>query len=376
MNFILYLGVFVALPFLILPSKLVTPNVVGAYEFMARALSSSDPVRTSKDFIFMFLAVLICVNAKKTNNLQKIDTLAVTLFIILALVNVPDFLYINVFYQSIMFLVGIVFYITTYQQLNKSIIQNICWLISISGAIASFVVIFEKFGFNYGDFYAQMLGLKKVITNDYHKMVGHLGQVSLSTSYIALCTPAVLYLRKYFLLPLYAYAIFTLGGAIGGATFIAIILYFYTSKYINSILIYIVTSFLMVTFTITGLNGLDTRRFDVWIESLENINISLIGNGLGYFSVFFPTAENLQKYGEVLRNPHNEFLSALFSFGVIGAICFLAIFIISKPKSRAIGCGLFGVFVNCYGNFVFHLSSIAPIALFYIAVSRWESKHD
>lgn len=295
----------------------------------------------------------------------------------------------NLYYalsQNYLFLTGIlfVFHINTHiKQLEKtfhisvvisSILACIYWFMGDILAIDPRALIVEAF----------YDGVKVVGTHGYNVSDGMSGGFLLnpnaSGAYLALSIPSYfkLNLKKFsiipalFLIPTSAWPMVT------ALAFYAF--YLWDLKKLPKIVPYIASIVLLIgAYFLTDHSKLwhDSGRFASWegaLEMFSNGNI-LWGNGLGWF------ADNYSRFYKpfnlIMRQEHNEFLSALFAFGLIGFCSFILIFWhLSKATCSITKAAIFMIFINCLCNFPLHMTPIFAVIGFWAAIANKEAVND
>lgn len=318
--------------------------------------------RIGKDSFFLFMAASFALLGFKLPKEILVFTIGL---MFLAFFNQWNFMSGDVFYQYVMFLSGIILFGSFYQG------ADISKYFVYSATLIAIYVILEKMGVNLRTIYLETfynIEVKRTVINNIP--AGPLNHPNLTGAYLALSLPLFLKNKAYICLPAVIFALFLGDSIMPLATASAVAIFLLNSHITKAkpILLYLCASLTMVILYFTGLNGLDSHRFLIWSKSMSIFAAPFLGEGLGWFSDAF--AQNFPKMTQKVYQEHNEFLSLFYSFGAIGLLYACHIFNkMIKTTDIYIGAGLFAMFINFYGNFTMHVSTLAALCLFYMATS-------
>jgi hypothetical protein len=364
-NLILGVGLLLH-PFILRLSSILT---VEGYNLYAQLLTNGQLTRFGKDSFFLIMAPLLSLTGKEFRVLPKFEFLAMFFLVFITFINQNDFLFPTAFYQSIMILSGASILINLYKKITNKTKSLFFVCLIVQAWIFSGWIFLEKLGVKPYRIYAEALGNVAVkSTHAITHVSGPLGHPNLTGAFLALTIPALLHYKKFKSIPIILTAIYFCDSALPIVTALGVILFYFYSRYFNTgnLLPFLLTTVFGVIAYFTGVNGLDNQRFHIW-ETALNLDFNwLIGGGLGFF------ADNYLR--QHVKHEHNEFLAVFMTYGFIGVgTLFFMIRRAVRASSPAITAGLFGVFVNSYGNFPFHVSVLALVAVCYYVICLKES---
>lgn len=376
---LLWITFFAVHPFILRISAAPSESSHEAHRLFAYIFGGGHFMRIGKDTFFYF-AVIACFLfiKKRYRELPNIERWVLFGFLAFSFANQIDFLFPSVFYQYILFGCGLLCIKLMYESTNKDFGKSILTCLFYCSIAHSVWAFFSYYGIRPYRIYAEILGGVAVTTQLEGYVPGALNQPNMSAAYLALCLPAFLVSRKrLYWLPVPLGAMFVFDSVLPIFTAIAVFCFYFYSKVLsNNYIPYMIASFLMVAFFFTGINGMDNLRFAIWENAFKFSNDPLIfGNGLGWFADTFHLAT--PSWLRHARQEHNEFISLYFAFGVAGIVGLVTLLARAVKKADPIyGAGLFAVFINCYGNFLFHLSTLALLGIFYYTQCLKSSQED
>jgi hypothetical protein len=201
--------------------------------------------------------------------------------------------------------------------------------------------------------------------------VGVLGQQTLSAALLAACAPMFLFGGWRIALPLIISGVVISTSAMSLVS-LAVGLYIVIfRKFIKSIFFYLTPIIALVAcyFLFRHSSFLaDNMRYEVWSGILSQFSESsagevLAGRGLGDFWINSKFILNGQRFTYV----HNEFIESIWAFGVVGTLLILSLLLYLRNIKSHESFVCLGIIASClvnsYGNFTFHISSIAVILI-------------
>lgn len=205
---------------------------------------------------------------------------------------------------------------------------------------------------------------------------GFLGQPTLVASFIAMCIPIGIYLKKYyFTLTLIIAILLTHSTMAIGAVFVGLISYISLRNPTRAVPIIAVSGIIGFVGILSGIiKFFDNGRFVAWksiISDMANTTIkgyngsdfSIFGHGLGSFT-YLSTAFDAQRFAQA----HNDYLEIFYCCGIVGIFFFLTamVFLIKqiyqtylkKENTRMIislFCSFLIISICAFGSFVWQL---------------------
>lgn len=346
------------------------------YDVYSYVLTNGQFTRFSKDTLFLLLAPALVFFGKELRQIKEKYLLVILAFLF---IHTNDFLKPASFYQFIMICAGATIGATIYKKADENT-KEIFFKSILTSAFACCCWVFLEFaGVRPYRVWVELLeNIRITSTHPPDHYTGPLNHPNLTGAYIALSVPAVLYLKRYIFLPTFAVALYLLDSALPIVTALSILGYYGYSKIVNKPNLYpFIALFIAGVFVyITGVGGLDNQRFYIWEQALKRLSFNpIIGGGLGFFGDTFHNSYPLGHHMTQHKNLHSEYLTLYTSFGLVGLIAlFYALKRAVSNSSPAITAGLFGVFVNMYGNFTFHVSITALVGICYYVLCLKESR--
>lgn len=331
--------------------------------------SSVDLSRVSKDNLFVLLSFSFGLIAPKRRFAPV--WLYITCFAVIFLgffnTDKPEGIFhmMQVFYVS----AGCFFVIKLYEAVDDSYSEVVMTSMCI-GACIQFIIIGSEFlGFDiYSKTLEAIFNVKKL--GESNKYLGSFDHDNLTGSYIAITSLAFLRGKWRFLYPLTIIFSLLVGSAMGILSLVAGFIFFVLSACHNlsHMISYAITIAVFIFAPSVGVGGHDSYRFDAWKGILSNFGESnvFLGNGLGWFAM-----SGFKLNGHHMIQEHNEFLSILNAYGILGALVFLLglSFIIGQKKQpKLLSAIIFVIFCSSYGHFTLHQSTTTVIILSIMAL--------
>ena len=260
--------------------------------------------------------------------------------------------------------------------------RKVLSVMSFVGVAMAGYVFIQKLGLDQF-YYAKTAQQFTAVTSQ--SLVGNLGQPTVVGSFLAIILPITFASRKYFFAAIVAVALLLinskfaiLGGAVGSLAYLWMQGKRRCAEIIVLLLIFLVGS-AYALHLISSVEFNDNGRFSQWSQILNfwrtpldinghKLKFCLTGFGPDSYQYLFPLAANSKFF-----HPHNEYILALFNFGLIGiGLIAWSMFIFLRGyflESRSSMANAFmASFVSCLvcavGTFIFGLGAHA----FYIAV--------
>lgn len=349
--------------------RLSSALTLRGFDVYAQILTSGNFTRFGKDSLFLIMAPLLSLFGKDLRELPRPEFFAMFYLVFITFINPNDFLLPVSFYHTIMTLAGAAIAINLYKKITNETKKTFFNCLIFSSWIFTAWIFLEKFNIKPYRLYIELIGNVTVrSTHAISHVSGPLGHPNLSGAYLALCIPALLNYNKLKTVAISLIAIYFCDSALPLVTAFGVISYFYWAKLsLNREVPFYLFSILGVIIFFTGIGGLDNQRFFIWENALKLDFNWLFGGGVGFFGNNYPTA--------AVKHEHNEFLAVFMSYGIIGLGILLMLFKRAvRASSPAVTSGLFGVFVNFYGNFPLHVSVLALVSICYYVICLQESE--
>lgn len=325
--------------------------------------------RTSKDNLLMILFGLFGVLFKDTRRSFPLSGWIILAFaLFLNIYNQHNVVSINVMFHSFYIASAMFFFVRFYEcfdtRFEELILNGMC----LGAIIQSLFIIFNAFGINLDLIMMSVFNEGLVVKGDapaIRDVAGTLGNSNLLAGYMSLCCLAFFRKNWIYLLPipliclLLSYSFMGIGSFISGAVFYLLL------KYINPIWFYLLSASSMVLVYFTGLNNMDSGRFEIWGNLISRYDLqAIIGYGPGWFA-----DQKIQWRDTMLVQEHSSLLTTVSVFGLIGLVVLLYVFYkASQTKNKIFSAILFAIFLNSYGHFSFHQSTMVIIILCTVAI--------
>jgi hypothetical protein len=329
-----------------------------------------DFQRTAKDNLFVVIASVLCFLMPAAKRKANWNLLACLIygasFIAVYQWNV---LSINVMFQVFYMIAGMMLFFHFHEKHDENSTDLILYGMMAGAIIQSALAIPGYFGINvYNEVVLFFINGQetRTVTGGSGNVIGSLGNRDLLASYLAITSLAFLNFKK--LLPLIILPIVALGlckSLMGAAALAAGALYLLNAKFnlVQKWQIYLFSIAGMIIYPFSGI-GHDSGRLAIWRDTLNLATLKsiIIGNGAGWF----PDQHVLLHGQSVVVQEHNEFISFFNVFGIVGVLLILPLFfkfIMEKDKNKIFSAILFAAFINSYGHFSLHQSTVAIIII-------------
>lgn len=337
-----------------------------------------DFSRTSKDNLMVIILMVAAIFAppvsRKMGWLVKV---CLTYFFIIAMFNHHYVISINVMFQSFYIASALMFFALVYERLDRKT-EHYLFYGMMAGAL--FQVVFclaDFYNFNlYGKIVHSFWPYLQVYTVKLH-VAGTLGNSNLAGAYLAITSMAFLITGRYWLFIIPAIAtlmtesLMGIGALISGTVYFALL----RGGFFKEKIMFFVASLGMAIAYFTGLNGEDHERFATWKKVFDRMTYDgnwLFGGGPGWMA----DQKIINAYGETMVQEHGEFIALLDTFGLVGFALFLAVIFFKKGSFGKWSPVLFVSFVNSFGHFGLHQSTVAIIILLSLALCLSEGEEN
>lgn len=334
-------------------------------------ISQVDFNRTSKDNLLVIIFGVLCFLMPERKRSLPTPLLLGLLYCAIGLAfNQWNVVSVNVIVLTFYILSGIMFFVNYYEKYTSEGLKYVLSGMRIGAMIQSTLIFFNYFDVNiYYEFICWItgstyyVGAQGVPTN----LVGSLGNIGLTASYLAMTTPAFFELKNKKWLMFFPIAAVALTQSMMGIlSLLAGIAYYYNHrvKLFSKIEIYLISTFSMFAAFFMGIGGADSGRFEGWTKNFELVTIKhfFFGMGAGWFT----DKKIVILKNAVLGSEHNSFLAA---FNIFGILIFLFLvpsiykFIMKEDKKPVFSAILFAAFINSYGHFTLNQSTVAIIII-------------
>lgn len=362
MQNILLGAVFFIAPFLIKFSQLA--NETGLSKQYAQILTGNNFLWVAKDFCFYSLVALLVIFIKSDKRITRYCSVFLGIFVLFAL-NTYDYLAPFVYRQGIGVFFGAILASTL---LKKRNLEFAHLGVAIAAIAMSVFLVFEYYwGASYSQLASSFINAEAVKILKADRLLGVLGHANATGAYIALGAASLLHFRGYVFLPFLVLGVYLSNSSMALVTLTCVVFYYFVDKWARCRFLYVLMALSMILFAVFYSGGIDTRRLDIWENALHIFKFKIFGYGPGYIATMLPIT--YQNGVEVVRNLHNEFLEAYYFYGIFSLLILEIFRKCSQTKNSAFGAGCFGVFINMYGNFTFHVSATAMIAILFLCSS-------
>lgn len=206
-------------------------------------------------------------------------------------------------------------------------------------------------------------------------ITGNLLNPSTSSLYIAIASIGLLSRPILLLIP--AVAIYALGSFGGAAVFFCGCGIYFIDRFIGKKASMVFASILFLSVALLPLSGIkffsDSGRIEIWSKSLaiysdfDSVFSWLFGKGVGFYSNNFSSMAGMETR---VDHPHNEFIAALFSFGLVGVLLIISAFVVSfKSKNQKARAWMASIMLSFLYMFPLHIAPIAVLILTIFIIS-------
>lgn len=335
-----------------------------------------DLHRVSKDNLFLVIILILLAILPAKRKTPKILS-AFTGFIVLACVaNQWNCASTAVFYQSIAVVASALFFVKYYSGFCQSTAVHVLNGMAIGAIIQATICISQRFGLNFYQKAVEVItGSNSVVDFNMVKngTLGSLGNTNFTNAYLGICAAAFFRRKWIYYIPVIALAMFYTKSLMGIFAALGACAFYIYSRFLklDNRLPFLFAAIAFIGAFLFGVGEHDSGRFDIWRKCLAVVDLKhfILGKGPGWFYdnaryfVLFP--------GAILIQEHNEFLAFFNMFGIIGAVLLAILFLKMIPKKTnapLFGAISFAVFINCFGHFIFHQSTVAMSGLASFAV--------
>lgn len=342
---------------------------------------SVDIARTSKDHLLCLLFIFLSVLLDQRKRILPLNAWPLIAFMAMTLMfNYWNSASINVLMQSFYIMAGLVFFISYYEKHERNSTHYIVNGIAVGVIIQSILGIGNALGIDIYETAITFLfnDIHGEVTNEHSIARGSLGNGNLLASYLSVGIYSLFRGSWFIFLPIVLSALILTKSTMGIASFVAGLGYYVLVRQnlIRKSFAYLSAIPFMAIAFFHGLNGADSKRFEIWTKSFERVDLShlLIGAGPGWFA-----DQRIQVYGEnIVVQEHNEFIAFFNIFGLLGIVLAIPLIIrfLKKRNNLIFSSMLFAAFINAYGHFNLHQSTTALIIIIAACVCLAERKSD
>jgi hypothetical protein len=341
-----------------------------------------DLNRTSKDnlFVLVVLIALVILPEEKRKLPASLGIFAVYAALNLV-INQWNPASPSVMFQAFYIATGIALFVGLYQRFD---LESKAYILN-GAAIGCFIQSILCLGnvYNLSLYHETLELIHGPISRNYHtgraSVVGSLGNPNLVGSYLALTAMALLRPMWVWLLPFAIAAIVATKSVMAGAALVGGLAYFLNHKFrvVHRFGFYLFAIIAMIAAYLHGARGEDSGRFGAWASILALVDLKhfLFGMGPGWFADL-----GMSVGGEPLRQEHSAYLSFFNVFGATGCLLVLVGLtrtILGEEKNVVFGSMLFASFLNSYGHFTSHQSTVAILIIIVAAICLAEgNKHE
>jgi hypothetical protein len=346
---------------------LIIGYVIALLPLYLKTVKEGDFSITSKtNLLVLIFGVLCFLLPKKERSLTSSMYLALGYGLLTIALNQWTPISINVQFQTFYIAFGIMFFAFYYERHSRAGQEFILNGMAAGCIIQSIIVLAAYFGFDIYLLFLQTFKDSIQSNGPAVRGIGSLANQNILAAYIAMTSIALFRKKWIYALPLALFALLESKSDMGLASFIAGLAYFINLKFnlLKKNWPYCLSLIAMFAVYITGVNGLDSQRFEAWGAMFKLVTLKhfFIGMGPGWFA----DTGIILNSRETMRQEHNEFISIFNMFGIIGIGAASAIFwdfLKIKDKSKIFPSILFAAFVNAYGHFSLHHASSVIIII-------------
>jgi hypothetical protein len=345
-----------------------------------RKVAGHDFTRTSMNNLLVIIFGVLCfLMPKKERHLPLLLYVAMAYGLFTIVYNQWEPTSIVVMLQTFYVASGILFFANFYERYSEIGTKFILDGMAIGCLIQCFIVLM-----NYVDIHIYFEFLKLFYSNlNYVGSapigIGSLGNSNLLASYVAITSIALCRKKWRFFLPFPVCALIIANSMMGYATFLCGAIYFVLSHsiYFKKSWAYFAAAVAMITVYFTGIHGMDSYRFKAWGTLFEMVDLPhfLFGKGPGWFYQHGIVIS----HHEIMMQEHNAFLSAFNMFGIIGIALLIPSFLrylTLKDSNKIFPAILFAAFINSYGHFTLHQSTVAIIIIVTASICLAEGRNN
>ena len=340
-------------------------------------IAEFDVSRLSKDNLLLIIMMAFCfILPDKKRKLPVIGYVGLTYGLFSIVYNQWNPISIMVQLQSFYLAAGMVFFCCFYERFDFKNISAILNGMALGCLIQSILVILSSGGVQLYPRLFEFFYSDLKITNMDAPGIGSLGNTNTLAAYVSITSIALMRdgFKKLLFLPVIALLI--ANSLMGYVTILGGALYLINLKLniLKKYQVYLLTSLSMVGAVVFGVGGMDTKRFAMWKKIVSNMDFPhfLFGKGPGWFY-----DQSFVNGSEIAIQEHNELISAINIFGIIGVMLLVltfARFFTRSDKSKVFPAILFASFINSFGHFTLHQSTTAIIVIVSAAICLAEGE--
>lgn len=334
-----------------------------------KRVSSLDFSRTSKDNLLMLLfGVIMVLFTNPKRSFPVIGWVLVAIAFFLTVVNQYNVISINVMFQSFYISFALFGFVKIYECFDLKFTELVLNGMCIGALIQSVFVLFSSFGINLDMHIIKLFNPNVDMIGSrpgFWSAVGTLGNPNLLAGYLAICLPAFFRKKWIYLAVLPLTFLFSSKAMMGIGAFLGGSAFYLLKDHIKVKWLFFPAIAAMILVYFTGLNGMDSGRFAIWAGLIEKYDIqALIGYGPGWF----PDQRMALEDSRVVQE-HSAYFSIVSVFGIFGLITVLTIIYKALQSTNKIFAAiLFTIFLNGYGHFSLHQSTMVIIIVTVIAI--------
>lgn len=356
-------------------------------------ISSVVSPRYAKDALFLAVGLFSLVLFGLGKNMRApVHYLAVAA-IPIAFITVKDIGSWFSIYQLACFMMGAAVFYQMSTHFNRQSERIILNAVAVACILESGMVFLNTFGIDLREYYAALYGAYKhhISSGGWERLdgivvSGSFDNPNLTASFLSIGVFSFFREKWLYLAPLPVFAMVLCGGVAGYFTIAAGLVGYLCRKQsprrIRQIICLSVSIGILALYILPGTHEVfrDGGRFAVWLGTLQNLTIVewFFGNGLGDWVSRAPAiidGKSVIKFGQL----HNEYISFLYSFGLVGVAC--AVFAFNEALERITrrNAALFAmgaaIAANSVVHFTFHIAATACVGLSVIALLSRREPH-
>ena len=319
-------------------------------------LDNGQDSRIYKDLFFIFYGLLSILIFGWRKNI--ITSLFGIYFIFHAVTNISVLSSQSAPFQVASLMVGLCLIAQLAHNWDNSTSKALANAFSIAAILQAIYIIFQKIG------YEPMLWVYSIRNlRGYGDVAGSLCNSMATGAYLGPISIFLLRPKWVYAFPIVLISLVFLNSSMGYLSIVAASIYLLCEKVLkwDKLCMLFLSVFSVYAFIYLFIFNNDlfysSRRYDAWIEIINNIGFSLNGKGLGYMGdELWKHIKSIEK----LKHAHNEFIQAYVSFGAIGVMMILAtIFSLLKNHSKEpyFSACLVGYLASSFGSFTVFISS-------------------
>ncbi len=339
------IGAFILIPFAILARGIIHIGQEFGFILGAMAVAGSRITnRWARIFIFYFLIwqVVLLVRAFLNPGDYQSESALGTLFY---------------FFAAIIFFIAV----CESKLRNETFFKVSCFAALIQATLA----ILQRMGFDIPYKLISLITPVERLLGDYAP-VGTLGNSNFLAAFLAISLPFFFRLGWWKYLPIILWGLMAANAGTANAAVIFGFSYFFWGKKGAGISVLLAGIYLAFIHRVP----LDSERFSWWLQAVAEISRSwqtiLFGRG--------PGSSWLSPLPWVYEAIHNEYVSTLYQYGLIGLICLAGVLKSLISQNRILLTALIIAAVNCMGNFPLHLAPSTVLIILIVGLIQREKR--